>query len=192
MKRHLFAIICVVFFLAAVCSAAEKNYCKTLDPLVRAALKVLPTELEVPCDADHLVEVPDMDSFLKKYFESHPGQANSPFRVRFERDLRDSFAFALDVKYPIYINIGRYQKESKGIKDGYAWLAYAFAPQLTHERTHAEGESRESVAHAAEKALAKKFLDQGKIPPGGYDTIRLEAIIQAEKKAEESALVATK
>lgn len=158
------------------------TYCQGLSGLLRASLASLPTEQAIPCDPAHVVEVSDMTIFLKEYFQRNPRKRDSIYRSRFETELIDSYAFVLDLHFPIYVNVGRLAAESRGFNEGATWLAYALAPLLIHERAHATGEVRESVAHRAELELAERFLRQNLIPADGYD---LRGLRQAIKEAEQ-------
>lgn len=162
-------------------------YCRSLSGIIQAALSSLPKNQEIPCDPEHVVEVDDVERFLDLQFQERPRPVPSDLAA-LKISITSAYAFVWNLHFPIYVNVWKLGFESRGFDSGVRWLGYALAPLLVHERVHAHGEVRESVAHRAELKLAETFLRENLIPQGSYDVRGLEQVIRLADETENPEL----
>jgi hypothetical protein len=129
----------------------------TSNPLVAAAWRRLPSDQRFPCDAEHVVLVPDFARFL----ESH---ADIAARPDLREKARHAFAFSISATWPIYINLDSHRPLVNAFLTSRPWIAFAIAGVLAHERVHATGTLSESAGLFAEYELDRRFSEQGKLP----------------------------
>ena len=150
-------------------------------PVIQAAWKQLPAEHRFPCDAEHVVVIRDLATFLK----DHPFIAGDG--ILRDRALH-AFAFCLTPKWPIYINLDSHPVFEKSFAQS-PWVALVVAGVLVHESVHANGDARESSALLAEYRLARRYRDEGRLPIS-FDLAGLEG--QYEEARASEKLVAGK
>jgi hypothetical protein len=169
-----------VLLLGAVSNSLWAEPC-TLNPLVAAAWRELPSDQRFPCDAEHIVLVPDFAGFLK----AHPDIAARP---DLREKARHAFAFSISSTWPIYINLDSHQPLVHAFLTSRPWIAFAIAGVLAHERVHATGTLSESRGLSAEYELDRRFREQGKLPREfdleGMKKQCREALNQEEQKEE--------
>jgi hypothetical protein len=145
-----------VLLLGAVSNSLPAEPC-TLNPLVAAAWRELPSDQRFPCDGEHIVLVPDFTGFLK----AHPDIAARP---DLREKARHAFAFSISATWPIYINLDSHQPLIDAFLTSRPWIAFAIAGVLAHERVHATGTLSESRGLLAEYELDCRFRERGKLP----------------------------
>lgn len=175
-------ILAVILGLAATSAVAQDDsYCKSLPLQVREALRNLPTGQEIPCDRQHLVVISD----LHKVIVAAAGDAykTNPKFKQVEQNLSGDLGFTFGTRFPIYLNLPSDRLAALEAHND-PTAEFRVACLLVHERAHANGEGRESVAHQAELDCLRNFQSRGSLP-ASFSLRPLEQLIADYKRQEQ-------
>jgi hypothetical protein len=149
---------------------------KTLAPMFRDALKVLPMEVKI--GAGQVVVI----KHFPQWAECRGIEEKHAVWVR-----QNLLAFTVDQDFPIYV-VGESTdlKESMELYDhGTVYLRYRGAVLLAHEWVHAYlHEAGEVAADAFGIAVLESYLDQQKLPAQYQEALRHARVVLGQAQAE--------